>query len=58
MKKNCYSILVTLVLLLVVSCKATYSSHAFNENEIPLKPDYSNSKHWAVLPNNIPAQLQ
>ena len=44
--------------VLVTSCKATYSSHVFRESEIPQQPNYSNSKHWAVLPNHIPVQLQ
>ena len=58
MKRNCYYILVVILLVLITSCKATYSSHAFNESEIPQQPNYSNSKHWAVLPNHIPIQLQ
>lgn len=58
MKKNFCYILVTLMFVLVTSCKATYSSHVFHESEIPQQPNYSNSKHWAVLPNHIPIQLQ
>lgn len=44
--------------LLLASCQMQYVSKPYSDSEVPAAPDYSNEKHWAVLPNKIPEQLK
>lgn len=56
MKKYYYLLLLFIVFL--SSCKVHYASIPFNENTLTTAPNYDDSKHWAVLPEKIPAQLK
>ena len=49
--------LLILIILLFSSCKTVYQNIAFNEKSVPIKPDYSESKSWAVLPGKYPRVL-
>ena len=56
MKNNLLLLIVSILLL--SSCKTQYASIPFSDSEVPVAPDYSKEKYWAVLPNKIPAQLK
>ncbi len=46
-----------LIIILYASCKVSYVSKTFDEKNVSTAPEYSNSNHWAVLPDKIPEQL-
>lgn len=56
MKRFYYSL--PLIFIFFISCKVSYLSKPFNENEVPVAPLYSSSHDWAVLPNKMPEQLK
>ena len=47
-----------LIILGSISCRTAYQNIAFKEKTVPLKPDYSESKSWAVLPGKYPRVLK
>lgn len=47
-----------MALLLLNSCKTTYDTLSFAATAVPLAPDYSNQKYWAVLPGQYPEDLK
>lgn len=47
-----------MALLLLNSCKTTYNTRSFAATAVPLAPDYSNQKYWAVLPGQYPEDLK
>ena len=47
-----------LIMLESISCRTAYQNTAFKEKSVPLKPDYSESKSWAVLPGKYPRVLK
>ena len=47
-----------LIILGSISCRTAYQNVAFKEKTVPLKPDYSESKSWAVLPGKYPRVLK
>ena len=47
-----------LIILASSSCRTLYQNITFNEKSVPLKPDYSESKSWAVLPGKYPRVLK
>ncbi|MAV79941.1 MAG: hypothetical protein CBD31_04310 [Flavobacteriaceae bacterium TMED171] len=47
-----------LIILGSISCRTAYQNITFNEKSVPLKPDYSESKSWAVLPGKYPRVLK
>jgi hypothetical protein len=49
---------ITIVIVLIISCKPIYKSTEFNLDKTPHAPDYSQKKSWAVLPNNYPESLE
>ena len=48
----------SLVYLCLVSCSTTYQTMKFDKKTVPVKPNYSDSKSWAVLPGKYPDLLQ
>ena len=47
----------SLLLIVCFSCKVTYNSIPFDENNVADPPNYKDSSYWAVLPDKIPTQL-
>ena len=47
-----------MAILLLNSCKTTYNTRSFAATAVPLAPDYSNQKYWAVLPGQYPEDLK
>ena len=47
-----------LIILGSISCRTAYQNITFKEKTVPLKPDYSESKSWAVLPGKYPRVLK
>ena len=56
LKKKSISFSFVLILLLI-SCKATYVTSEFNLENLPPPPDYNQSKSWAVLPEKWDSSL-
>jgi hypothetical protein len=48
----------SLVYLCLVSCSTAYQTMKFDKKTVPVKPNYSDSKSWAVLPGKYPDLLQ
>ncbi len=44
-------------IFLITACKTAYKTVDFQENNIPLKPDYASDQSWAILPNHYPNSL-
>ena len=44
--------------MILAACKTNYDSVAFDQYKIPLKPDFSKTESWAVLPGNYPEDLK
>jgi hypothetical protein len=47
-----------LVLLWTTACKMAYQSMDFDEKNLPARPNYAESKSWAVLPGKYPLVLR
>ena len=56
MKKKSISFSFVLILFLI-SCKATYLTSKFSSENLPPPPDYNQSKSWAVLPKKWNSSL-
>lgn len=55
------SIKILIVLCLIsflISCKSSYKTQNFSQDNKPKKPDYSLESSWAVLPSNYTANFQ
>ena len=50
-------LIVSFIFFLLASCKTVYRSVDFDQKHLPLKPNYSESKSWAVLPGKYPSSL-
>ncbi|NVK53585.1 MAG: DUF3089 domain-containing protein [Flavobacteriaceae bacterium] len=46
------------MLVFFLSCKSSYQYQEFQQQNIPVGPDYSKETSWAVLPNKYPQSLQ
>ncbi len=51
------SLIIIILMLLLLGCKSPYQSINFDVNNLPAAPDYSQTKSWAVLPQNYPPSL-
>lgn len=49
---------VSLVYLSSIGCSSAYQTMKFDKKMVPVKPNYSESKSWAVLPGEYPDLLQ
>ncbi|MDX5585383.1 MAG: DUF3089 domain-containing protein [Aureibaculum sp.] len=45
-------------LIFFISCRSSYVSKPFVNNEIPLKPNYNNEESWAILPSKYTEKLK
>jgi len=47
-----------LIFFISISCKISYQSREFEENSLPLKPNYAEPISWAVFPGRYPLALK
>jgi len=55
---NSHLFKVFFILILCSSCKGTFRTVAFDQANIPTKPNYENELNWAVLPSKYTAKLK